>query len=190
MNSQLKPCPICGEGSLHLEQLEDETTYKGTTKDIPLYISVCDVCEVEQAGAEEMKLNKRAMIAFKKQVDGLLSGDQVRKMRENWDIDQRQAAKIFGGGPVAFSKYENDEVMQSEGMDKLLRLAEYSSLNFERLKTEAGIDSEGSRYEPIAIPKAKKEIHQMKVVARHDITNPACAAGYMSMSMSMGRVAA
>jgi HTH-type transcriptional regulator/antitoxin MqsA len=61
------------------------------------------------------------MVAFKKEVDGLLTGAQVRALRERLGINQSEAAKIFGGGLVAFSKYESDDVSQSEAMDKLLR---------------------------------------------------------------------
>ncbi|WP_341829237.1 type II TA system antitoxin MqsA family protein [Thiomicrorhabdus marina] len=77
---------------------------------------------------------------FKKHVDSLLSAEEIRRMREAWGIDQKQAAAIFGGGPVAFSKYENNDVMQSEGMDKLLRAAWYAPDVFEWLKEKAGIE--------------------------------------------------
>ena len=77
----------------------------------------------EQSDAVQLRTNKRAIVAFKKQVDGLLTGAQVRAIRERLDINQAKAARIFGGGPVAFSKYESDDVAQSEAMDKLLRLA-------------------------------------------------------------------
>ena len=38
-------------------------------------------------------------------------------------LTQKQAAKVFGGGSNAFAKYEAEDVVQSVGMDKLLRLA-------------------------------------------------------------------
>ena len=37
-------------------------------------------------------------------------------------MTQGQTARLFSGGPVAFSKYENDDVAHSESMDNLLRL--------------------------------------------------------------------
>ncbi|HEC06256.1 MAG TPA: type II toxin-antitoxin system MqsA family antitoxin, partial [Thiolapillus brandeum] len=73
------------------------------------------------------------MVAFKKQVDGLLSGAEVRALREKLGLSQADAAKVFGGGPVAFSKYESDDVAQSEAMDKLLRLAAEIPAAFEVL---------------------------------------------------------
>ena len=68
--------------------------------------------------------NKRRMVAFKKSVDGLLTGAEVRALRERLGLKQSDAARVFGGGVVAFSKYENDDVTQSEAMDKLMRLAD------------------------------------------------------------------
>lgn len=38
-------------------------------------------------------------------------------------INKSEAARIFGGGPVAFSKYEADDLAQSGVMDRFLRLA-------------------------------------------------------------------
>jgi HTH-type transcriptional regulator/antitoxin MqsA len=56
--------------------------------------------------------NKRAMLAFKKQVADLLTGFELKALRQRLGVIQAQAAVIFGGGPVAFSKYESDDVMQ------------------------------------------------------------------------------
>ena len=116
-------CPICEEGNL-LEQIgKNRVDYKGETADLDLYFSVCNCCGSEQANAQQVRTNKRYMVAFKKQVEGLLTGSEVRSVREKLGLKQADAAKIFGGGPVAFSKYETDDVTQSEAMDKLLRVA-------------------------------------------------------------------
>lgn len=140
MNAHDNTCPVCGQGQLH-ERVEQEVTeYKGHTGETPLYFSECDACGSEQASAAQTRANKRAMIAFRKQVDGLLTGAEVRAVRERLGINQAEAARIFGGGPVAFSKYENDDVMQSEAMDKLLRLAADIPAAFMRLKIRTGLE--------------------------------------------------
>lgn len=119
----INQCPLCEEGTLH-EQVEHETAlYKGKEITTPLYFNECDCCGTEQANTAISRKNKRAYIAVKKVADGLLCGDQVRELRVQWGINQNDAAKMFGGGPVAFSKYESNDVAQSESMDKLLRLA-------------------------------------------------------------------
>ena len=71
---------------------------------------------------EDLRFNVRAMRQTRKKHYGLLTGEQVRQVRKRLGLNQTQAAKLFGGGPVAFSKYENDEVTQSEAMDRLIWL--------------------------------------------------------------------
>ena len=137
-NNTLPVCPICGEGRLHALVLTNEVEYKGKHASLPLLMTECNTCGAEQAGSEEARANKRAMLAFRKQVDGLLSGIEIRALRDHYEISQAQAALIFGGGPVAFSKYENDDVAQSESMDKLIRVAKAVPAAFCWLANTAG----------------------------------------------------
>jgi len=120
MTSHNEQCLICGEGHLHQTVETNSVTYNGVTRDLPLYGSTCDACCSEQADAKDVRENKRAMQAFKKEVDGLLTGAEIIAIREQYGLTQKQAANIFGGGPVAFSKYEKDDVIQSESMNNLL----------------------------------------------------------------------
>jgi HTH-type transcriptional regulator/antitoxin MqsA len=117
-------CPICGEG--HLKQLVDKTPveYKDHKTVLDTLYSVCDVCGCEQANATQTRYNKRLVIAFKKQVDGILTGAEIKAIRLRLGIKQHEAAAIFGGGSVAFSKYENDDVIPAESMNNLLYVAD------------------------------------------------------------------
>jgi HTH-type transcriptional regulator/antitoxin MqsA len=87
------------------------------------------------------------VIGFRKRIDGLLSGIEIRAIRERYGINQKQAALLFGGGPVAFSKYENDDIAQAESMDKLLRLARVNESAFWTLVDEAGLTKELTRHQ-------------------------------------------
>lgn len=139
MSNRIESCPICGTGNLHSHVGKEDVEYKGCWEVISLSYSVCDVCGSEQADASQTRQNKRAMLAFKKKVNGLLTGTQIKELRSRLGINQRQAAAIFGGGPVAFSKYENDDVIQSEAMDRLLRVADEIPAAFKYLARKAGI---------------------------------------------------
>lgn len=116
-------CPICEEGHLTVQVDKHPVEYKGVSEPLDSFYSVCDACGSEQADAAQTRDNKRLMVAFKKRVDGLLAGAELRERRERLNLTQKQAAQVFGGGPVAFSKYEADDVAQSAAMDKLLRVA-------------------------------------------------------------------
>lgn len=138
MTNQL--CPICEAGNLHAHTEQVDVEYMEQTGTIPSQYSVCDACGSEQAGAVDARFNKRAMIGFKKSVLGLLTGTEVRTMRTRWRLSQAEAAKVFGGGPVAFSKYESDDVMQSDAMDKLLRLVNDIPAALDKLMADAGVE--------------------------------------------------
>ena len=104
----------------HTEMVAVE--YNGLHGEVESHFLECDVCG-SQGGVKEMRQSKRNTIAFRKQALHLLTGQQVRAIREKLGLTQNEAARLFGGGPVAFSKYENDDIIQSESMDKLLRVA-------------------------------------------------------------------
>ena len=137
-------CQVCGEGHLEARVEKPPVEYKSVSRAIDMHCSICSACGSEQASAIDTRINKRAMMAFKKEVDGLLTGAQVRMLREKLGINQTQAALIFGGGPVAFSKYESDDVAQSEAMDKLLRLAEAVPEAFAHLTAQVGMSPDRS----------------------------------------------
>ncbi len=138
MSKNMKTCPICEEGQVNETSRKRHVEYKGYKGSVPLYFSICDTCGSEQGDAAQSRRNKQAMQAFKKQADGFLSGTEIKTLRKHWNITQGQAAKIFGGGPVAFSKYEIDDVIQSESMDKLLRVAQSVPQAFFWLAQQAG----------------------------------------------------
>lgn len=116
-------CPICGMGVLTPKTTNSYVEYKGKSKYLPLHFSICSVCETEQVDQQQSLENKREMNAFKKTVDGVLTGGEVAAARKSLGLTQVEAARVFGGGPVAFSKYESNDVTQSEAMDKLIRVA-------------------------------------------------------------------
>ncbi len=118
-------CPICEEGVLTTHNSVEEQEYGGQTGNVPFAYSDCDACGSEQVDTAQARANKRAMLAFKKKVDGLLTGQEIKALLKRYDLTQAQADAIFGGGPVAFSKYESDDVMQSKPMDNLLRVASH-----------------------------------------------------------------
>jgi HTH-type transcriptional regulator/antitoxin MqsA len=47
----------------------------------------------------------------------------IRAIRELCGLSQQEAARVFGGGPKAFEKYEAGEVVPSSSMTRLLMLA-------------------------------------------------------------------
>jgi HTH-type transcriptional regulator/antitoxin MqsA len=154
-------CPICGQGHVtsHVQQIEHE--YKGHKAMLASHYQECDTCLSEFAGAREGKMSKRGVMAFRKSVDGLLTGAEICALREKYKLTQGQAAKLFGGGPVAFSKYENDDVSQSESMDTLLRLVRRSEAAFWELVEEKGMAAEFSKEKPVVSTSVTSQVIHM-----------------------------
>jgi HTH-type transcriptional regulator/antitoxin MqsA len=63
----------------------------------------------------------------------------IRAIREACGLSQQQAARVFGGGPKAFEKYEAGEVAPSSAMTRLLLLAAKRPGLFKKGTGEAGI---------------------------------------------------
>jgi HTH-type transcriptional regulator/antitoxin MqsA len=129
-------CSLCGEGHVTPRSEDTVTEYRGQKGTVMLRYAECDVCGSEITGDADGRANKRAVLRFRKHVDGLLAGEEIRAIREKYGVTQAQAAKLFGGGPVAFSKYENDDVSHSEAMDNLLKLVRRSDEAFWELVDE------------------------------------------------------
>ena len=135
-------CPLCGEGHLTPRTEETVTEYAGQEGKLTLHFAECNACGSEITDDADSRANKRAVLAFRKSVDGLLTGAEIRALREKFGITQDQAARLFGGGQKAFSKYESDDVAHAESMNNLLRLVLQNEDAFWELVALQGMTSE------------------------------------------------
>jgi|SRR5690554_4636484 len=117
-----KKCIVCE--SEQLTQIEENVPLKAgdVEREMAMHATQCQSCGCSFYTPEQERFNKRQRLAFRKQVEGLLLGEQIKDLRQRHGLTQKQAAEIFGGGPVAFAKYEADDVAQSQAMDRLIRV--------------------------------------------------------------------
>ena len=117
-------CPICETGSLSKQVHTGEIQYRDRVIAVHnLEYSQCDSCGADPVLAEQAKHNQVCFSDAKRKIDGLLSSSDIRKARRYLGLTQHAASAVFGGGLNAFSKYERGEVIQSEAMDKLIRVS-------------------------------------------------------------------
>jgi HTH-type transcriptional regulator/antitoxin MqsA len=63
------------------------------------------------------------MLAFNKQVNAsMVDPEFIVSVRKKLNLDQREAAELFGGGVNAFSRYENGKTKPPIALVKLLKL--------------------------------------------------------------------
>ena len=97
--------------------------YKGKTFSIPnIEYSVCRECGYDVVLPRQQRQSDALVRDARREIDGLLTGQEIKTIREDLGLTQTAAAHLLGGGPNAFSKYERGEVTQSLAMDRLLRL--------------------------------------------------------------------
>lgn len=124
MNTEASQCPICGHDDMRKKVGTETFQYKGKNFDYPNYITYeCQSCGEAIVDKKTLKESGRAIRDFYRQVDGLLTSQEIRRIRETklW-LTQDKASELLGGGAKSFARYENSEVIQSKAMDKLLRI--------------------------------------------------------------------
>jgi HTH-type transcriptional regulator / antitoxin MqsA len=117
-------CPICGHEGLQKKTIIETFEYKGKKFDFPNYVIYeCSQCGEAIVDKKSMKESGRAIRDFYRKVDGLLTAEEITKIRKfKLCLTQDGASKLLGGGAKGFARYENSEVIQSEAMDNLLRI--------------------------------------------------------------------
>lgn len=117
-------CPACGTGKLTHRRRKLPYTYKGHSTAISDVVGdYCAACGESVLDAKESARVSAAMLAFNREVNaGLVDPDFILRVRRKLELDQREAAEIFGGGVNAFSRYENGKTKPPLALVKLLRV--------------------------------------------------------------------
>ena len=117
-------CPVCGAAELIHDTRDIPYTYKGETTVITAVTGdFCPACAESILDAAESNRVMREMRAFSKQVNAaIVDPSFITNVRKKLDLDQREAAEIFGGGVNAFSRYENGKTKPPLALVKLFKL--------------------------------------------------------------------
>jgi len=120
---EAQKCPICGAGKMKKKIGTETFEYKGANLTIPNYITyVCAECGESIVDNASLKESGKKLKDFQREVDGLLTGPQIKAVRVKLGLTQEQLADIVGGGLKSLARYESGQVCQSKGMDNLLRI--------------------------------------------------------------------
>jgi len=117
-------CPVCDAAELIHDTRDLSHTYKGETTVIAAVTgNFCPACAESVLDAAESNRVMREMRAFSKQINaGIVDPSFITNVRKKLDLDQREAAEIFGGGINAFSRYENGKTKPPLALVKLFKL--------------------------------------------------------------------
>ena len=150
-------CPTCAIGNLVLDTRNRRYTYKGKSTTIRRVTGrYCDKPECQEVVMEmgESIRTTQEMLAFNKKVNAMLTPiDLLANVRQRFKLTQQQAAKVFGGGANAFSRYESGKTKPPVALVKLFRILdkhpdlfqEVSSMNAAARKTGKTVAASVSR---------------------------------------------
>jgi HTH-type transcriptional regulator/antitoxin MqsA len=145
MTDERKVCDECGTGHLEPASYSDNFLHNGTAISVDgLECHICDNCGADPVFTDQIRRKQRRIADAKRVANGksLLPGAEILRIRETAGLAQQEAAVLLGGGPNAFSKYERGAVIQSEAMDRLLRLIDRFPFLVSELRDIQGLPME------------------------------------------------
>lgn len=126
-------CPIC-KGTLKNTTKTIVYKYKNHTKNIKQKGEYCTSCGESFLSPKDLKSTQKDIVNFKREVDHLLTTQELKRIRKKFHLTQKEASNLFGGGVRAFHKYETAEVTQSKPLDILFRLIDSNKITLEDIK--------------------------------------------------------
>lgn len=117
-------CPICGGADLKHETRDVKYEYKGHSTVVEdITGDFCDECGEVIYNADMSAKFSTEVAAFHRKVNRMeVDPAFIATVRKRLNLDQRQAAEIFGGGANAFSRYETGRVAPPRPLVQLFRV--------------------------------------------------------------------
>lgn len=117
-------CPSCGGAELVRDTRNLTYVYKGESTVIEAVTgNFCPACGEVLLNREQGDRYSALIGQFQRRINAsYVDPDYIARVRRKLDLDQRQAAELFGGGVNAFSRYENGKTEPPLALVKLFRL--------------------------------------------------------------------
>ena len=119
--------PVCPEtgAPMHRDVRPMTLTYKGRsiTYDQPGWYS--DQSDEGVLVGKDLQISDRMLNRLKARHEGLLEPEEIRRIRKKLKLTQEGAGLLIGGGPRAFQKYENGDLLPSRAISSALVLLDH-----------------------------------------------------------------
>jgi HTH-type transcriptional regulator/antitoxin MqsA len=120
--NKVEHCPFCGKESYYHQTKPMILRYKSISITVKQPGFWCDECREGVIGGDDRKATQKELQTLRAQIDGLLTPDKIKQIREELKLTQLNASDIFGGGVNAFSRYERGETPIPRPLSQLLFL--------------------------------------------------------------------
>ena len=115
-------CPTCGtmmketRGTLHIPVNGEDVA----VPDVPHF--KCPKCREQVLTYTQARRFEEDAVELYRKKYGLLSGDEIRAIREHHNLTQVELARLLRLGPNTISRWESGRNVQTAALDVLLRL--------------------------------------------------------------------
>jgi putative zinc finger/helix-turn-helix YgiT family protein len=121
MDKKIQNCPN-GHGPMELKKDEKKVTFRGEEITFEAKAYVCEKCGLEVASIEQAAEIQNSIADAYRRKTGLLTGEEIRRMRERLNLSQRDLAERAGVGIASIKRWENG-IIQTKPMNSALKAA-------------------------------------------------------------------
>ncbi len=109
-------------------------TYKAQSITFEMPGWYCGECEESVHTGKDMQVSDRRLNRLKALCEGLLTPEDIRRIRQKLRLSQEAAGMLIGGGPRAFQKYESGDLLPSRAISSALVLLDHDPNSLSVLK--------------------------------------------------------
>jgi putative zinc finger/helix-turn-helix YgiT family protein len=132
----LKNCPFC-EG-VRLTEQDEIAEFNDRKNGVRLQyyksLTSCLDCGERFEIPSQRAENSKRIAEARSVARGAPTAAEILALRKKWGLTIADAGALFGGGEIAFAKYEKGEIVPVQSMSKLLRLAIAGVIDQESLR--------------------------------------------------------
>jgi len=115
-------CPVCENGVLKLINRDLEFEYNNDKIILNREVWECSECKESFLQAKDEREAERILTDHRRKIDGLLTSEEIKRIRKQLNLTQVELAKILRVGEKNFARYETGQTTQGYAMDDLLRI--------------------------------------------------------------------
>lgn len=134
-------CVECGQAALAVRVVPFTVVHGNKEAVIQDERTVCGHCGTVSFVGEQVSRHEFAVAAKIREMDGLLSAEDLRRIRLKYGFRQTDMEAMLSVGPKTWTRWERGKVPQSKAADTLIRVLAADPEVARRLMEWAGIDN-------------------------------------------------
>jgi putative zinc finger/helix-turn-helix YgiT family protein len=141
MTDMAETCVECGQAALAVRVVPFTVVHGNKEALIQDEQTVCGHCGTVSYVGEQASRHELAVAAKIREMDGLLSAEDLRRIRLKYGFRQTDMEAMLSVGPKTWTRWERGKVPQSKAADTLIRVLAADPEVARRLMEWAGIDN-------------------------------------------------